>query len=122
MSGASHGFPVRQEEDSLPSSRLLRVAVLSVGAGVLGVALSVVLLETNTGGIRGERSPPVAPSIGERALAGVDQAPIADSPAPAEVRARQRSALSQYQWVDRDAGLASIPIERAMDLLVEGAP
>ena len=28
--------------------------------------------------------------------------------------------LSQYRWVDRDTGVAQIPIERAMDLVAKG--
>jgi hypothetical protein len=30
--------------------------------------------------------------------------------------------LSGYAWVDRDAGVARIPIDRAMDLVLEEAP
>jgi hypothetical protein len=34
-------------------------------------------------------------------------------------RARQQARLQGYAWVDRDAGIARIPIGRAMALLVE---
>jgi hypothetical protein len=33
--------------------------------------------------------------------------------------ARERTVLESYGWVDRNAGVAHIPIDRAMDLLVE---
>jgi hypothetical protein len=33
-------------------------------------------------------------------------------------RAQQRQRLESYRWVDRDAGIAQIPIGRAMALLV----
>lgn len=36
-----------------------------------------------------------------------------------ELRARKRAVLESYGWVDRDAGIARIPIERAMRLLLE---
>ena len=36
-----------------------------------------------------------------------------------ELRAREDLILNSYSWVDRDAGLAQVPIERAMELLVE---
>lgn len=37
----------------------------------------------------------------------------------AQVRAETQRALSKYGWVDRDAGVVYIPIERAMDLTLE---
>ena len=33
--------------------------------------------------------------------------------------AEERAALTTYGWVDRNAGVVRVPIERAMDLLVE---
>jgi hypothetical protein len=43
-----------------------------------------------------------------------------DSLAPLRAaRAREEALLSSYGWVDRGAGVARIPIDRAMDLLVE---
>ena len=35
------------------------------------------------------------------------------------IRAEESAALTTYAWVDRGAGIVRIPIERAMDLLVE---
>jgi hypothetical protein len=43
------------------------------------------------------------------------------APAPAElesVRAEQLGQLHGYRWVDAKKGIAAIPIERAMDLVV----
>ena len=36
-----------------------------------------------------------------------------------EVRTEAEAALASYGWVDRDAGVAHIPIERAMEILAE---
>ena len=38
-----------------------------------------------------------------------------------ETRAEQEARLGTYRWVDRGAGVVAIPIERAMELLVEEA-
>ncbi len=35
------------------------------------------------------------------------------------LRARSRDLLETYGWVDRDAGVVRIPVERAMNLLAE---
>lgn len=37
----------------------------------------------------------------------------------AELRAREEAELNSYGWIDRKAGIVRIPIERAMDLLVQ---
>ena len=36
-----------------------------------------------------------------------------------DLRAREEAMLSSYGWVDRNAGVVRIPIERAMQLIVE---
>jgi hypothetical protein len=35
------------------------------------------------------------------------------------IRAEEETSLNSYGWVDRGAGIAKIPIERAMDLLTQ---
>jgi hypothetical protein len=37
-------------------------------------------------------------------------------------KARQRRALHQFSWVDRERGLVRIPIERAIDLELAEQP
>ena len=37
----------------------------------------------------------------------------------AEFRARERKALTTYGWVDREKGIAHVPIDRALDILAE---
>ncbi len=36
-----------------------------------------------------------------------------------ELRARETSALTSYGWIDRQAGVGRIPIDRAIDLLLQ---
>jgi hypothetical protein len=50
------------------------------------------------------------------------QRPRLQTDAPAdlqELRARETAALESYGWVDRQKGIVHIPVERAMELLVE---
>jgi hypothetical protein len=37
-----------------------------------------------------------------------------------QMRSEAETQLGSYEWVDREAGIARIPIERAMRLLAEG--
>lgn len=78
---------------------------------------------------------PLAPAVGERqAVEGrvypdVAAIGLASTPEPrllvnepahlAEFRAREHEILTTYGWVDRNAGVVRIPIDRAKDLLIE---
>jgi hypothetical protein len=46
----------------------------------------------------------------------LQSAPVRDME---ELRAREDAILSSYGWVDRQAGIGRIPIDRAVDLLLE---
>ena len=99
-----------------------RVATRAL-AGVLSVALSaaalyglqrlysaidVVEVEPPPTGL--ERREPVPPPPRLQAAPGEDLATY---------RAREAAILESYGWVDRDAGIARIPIGQAMRLLIE---
>jgi hypothetical protein len=49
-----------------------------------------------------------------------EQTPIATTERGITRKLEQQKQLAHYGWVDRDAGVARIPIERAMDLRAEG--
>ena len=60
----------------------------------------------------GEKPPPPEPHL--QATPAVDLA---------EHRAREEERLSTYGWIDRDAGVVHVPIERAIELVArEGLP
>lgn len=69
------------------------------------------------------RSEPANPLAASRRAAPPDPrlqtAPLEDLQA---LRAREQSVLDTYGWVDREAGVVRIPIERAMELTVSRAP
>jgi hypothetical protein len=91
----------------------------AIGVGLVAVFFAALVLETNTGGIRARAANGAAPRAAGSTIAHIDQTPILGAPAGLDLRREQRRQLSRYRWVDRDAGFAAIPIERAMDLLVE---
>ena len=59
------------------------------------------------------------PELVERKFPRLQIAPPADLKA---FRAREEAQLHSYGWVNRTSGVARIPIERAMSLLVEKQP
>ena len=119
MNHGAGAFEVHQEDDVIPGRRLAKVAGLAIGVGLMGVFSSAVLLETNTGGIRGHLAYGASPRAAGSSIAHIEQTPLFGAGNGQELRRRQREELSRYRWVDRDAGLAGIPIERAMDLVVQ---
>jgi|HubBroStandDraft_6_1064221.scaffolds.fasta_scaffold296235_3 hypothetical protein len=121
MSPETGDFAVRQEDDAIAGGRLARIAVFAVAVGLMGVALSALLLETNTGGIRGHLPVGASPRPAGPEIAHIEQTPLFGAAEGLELRRRQREELSRYRWVDRDAGLVAIPIERAMDVVAEEA-
>jgi hypothetical protein len=87
-------------------------AVVAAGVGlVLVLALVLVGVTWLEGGVRGPLGAPGLPP--EPRLEAVPGQQLRD------VRASWDALLHSYGWVDRQAGVARIPIERAMDLLAE---
>ena len=99
-------------------------AVVKWGAGVIGLvlftvaAMWVVLLQLQTSEERhSEPASPLAsygPQEPPQPRLQVDSRGEID-----QLRSTERAALDGYGWVDRDAGTVHIPIDRAMNLLVQ---
>lgn len=116
----------RGYEQSDLSVRVALIALAIVSAAIVVVGIALWLMKEGM-----EREPPPA---AERAdTPGLEaQAPAprlqVDPPADlAALRARERRVLEATGWVDREAGIARIPVSRAMEVLVhegwpEGAP
>lgn len=64
---------------------------------------------------------PVMPAAAGQAKIGiVEQQLFVDSDRAATLREEKERRLHSYGWVDRKAGLAHIPIDRAMELVLRG--
>lgn len=107
-------FRVEQEPDVIRGRWLVAIAALSVAIGALCVLVARLLnpLAPDQAAPRAAMGAAFQPGTPERSL-------IERSARGLALRAEQQSKLRQYGWVDRDAGLARIPIERAIDLRVE---
>ncbi len=110
-----------ERSDIRPS--VVLVAAVGLLVVVLIVAAAVAALEATVTGIAPRIGPP------EELIQGLQGGPRPVSPAPAleaqpgenlgPYLAEERQKLTTYRWVDRQAGVVAIPIERAMDLLAE---
>jgi hypothetical protein len=107
--------PVEQEPDVISGTRLLGLAALTTFVAALGVLGSWWLARG-----RSVRHSPTRPAASAFAPGTPEQTAFAHSGRGLELRTQQERRLSSYGWVDREAGIARIPIERAIDLRAEG--
>ena len=121
MTRETGAFEVHQEVDAIPGGLLAKIAAIAIVIAVIDVFFAALVLETNTGGVRSHQASATPPRGADGAIAHVEQTPILGAAEGLDLRRQQREQLSRYRWVDRDAGLVAIPIERAMDLVQAGS-
>lgn len=102
-------FDVRQEPDALASRKLMTVTIVSVITMAVALVTAALLLERWAGQERR-----LSASSGP-----LEQSLIIDTRRGLDLKRDQKASLARWGWVDRDAGIARIPIERAIDLVVE---
>ena len=110
-----HDFPVEQQPDVVSGRTITRVLFGAIAISVLAVVVEGVMLKEQRGTIGArDGSPAVAPTQ----IQAMHQTPIERERHGLELRESQQKALDKYGWVDRERGLARIPIEQAIDLVV----
>lgn len=125
MSGALHqpsGSPehehrTRSEEDHVPSLTVLAVGVAALLVFFIGSFITVSYLHA-----RQEANGPmvIPPEIGQNKIGLVEQQIFDLAVRGERSRARQLERLGSTGWVDRQAGVAHIPIDEAMRLVASG--
>jgi hypothetical protein len=111
---------VGHEERDL-SLRPIALAAAGLLVVILLAFVSMQMLLNLYAGIQSRRSAAPSPLAGaygmkEPPVPRLQTDPIDDL---RELRARDEALLSGYAWVDRDAGLVRIPIERAIELVAK---
>lgn len=99
--------------EDIASRRLWQLLAIAIVVGLLAVGAAAALLRVWRG--------PAPSAVGERAaprIAQIHQTPIRTDRHGWREREAARAALDRYGWADRDAGVAQIPIQTAMDLVV----
>jgi len=111
----SHG--VRSEDD-----RVSALPIAAVGAGSLLVFFLASLATVSFLRLRQRENPPIPlpAELGQSKIGLVEQQIFELADRGERQRAAQRARLGSYGWVDRQAGVAHIPIDRAMELVAQG--
>jgi hypothetical protein len=114
-------FEVRQEEDVVASRSIVKVAVVGLLTGALGVLCAGIILVASTGSLKPSFAGPKGQRPAESQISQVEQTPIRDSRRGLDLREAQKRELERWSWVDRRAGRVTIPIETAIDVVIEDA-
>jgi hypothetical protein len=112
-------FEVAQEDDAVAARTIGAVMTTAVVVTVLAVAVAGWTLSATRSGLpwHEQASAKAAP----RQIAGIHQTPIERDRHGWELRERQRRSLEKYGWIDHDRGIAQIPIDRAIDIVIDDA-
>lgn len=107
-------IPVVQEHDRVPLRGGLLIVLIAVLISGGAVGVSALLAGARARGARIALPRAAATSMPEQSLVERTERGVA-------LRHAQRAELDRYEWLDRDAGIVRIPVERAIDLTAEGA-
>ena len=111
-------FEVHQEEDAVASRSLVHIGLASLAIGVLGVVGGAALLALRVGAVKPSFAGAAGPAAAPREISHVEQTPIWRTSSGEDLRTEQHRELQAWGWADRDAGVARVPIDVAMDLVV----
>ncbi len=94
-----------QEPDTLPLRGILIATALAVAVIVVGTALSGLGEKGGDGVVVARPGGTLDRGLFEGHAPGIEREESA------------RASLDHYSWIDRDAGIAAIPVERAIDIV-----
>jgi hypothetical protein len=110
---AHAGFRPTHEEDRVSRAVIARSCIAGAVFVAICLCVTFALLQVFTVGA----VPPPAPSR-QAEIGPVEQTPIRETERGLDLVREQRRSLDRWGWVDRSRGVAQIPIDRAIDLVV----
>jgi hypothetical protein len=112
---------VRQEESGLPFRRLMGFLAASIVVTLASILAAAWLLPAFGGGFReyDEYDPPLPPPASKL---GIYYDSIRDTADGVRRHEAERRALESYGWVDRERGIAHVPIDEAIDMALREGP
>lgn len=111
---APHDFEVRQAPD-----RLAQRTIVGVTGGAVAIMFAALLAAWGLLVWWGQPARREAPAVAPRTIGTLEQTLILHTQRGLDLRKEQEASLRGFAWVDRDAGVARIPIEAAIDLMAE---
>ncbi len=114
---SDHGPRVRSEEDRISTGKILAVGIASLLLFFFASLATSLFFRMRLG-----EHPPVAipPELGRSKIGMVEQQIFDKALRGTRDRAAREDRLRSYGWVDPRRGVVHLPIDRAMDLVVQG--
>jgi hypothetical protein len=119
MSEPDPDFPVEQEDDVIAGRHLTVIGLAAVVVGAAGVLIAATIVRAELGTIRPTAAGPKGMKPAPTAIARIAQTPIWETEEGIQLRNHQREELGTLRWENKDGRMAQIPIDRAIDLVVE---
>jgi hypothetical protein len=114
--GHAHGG-VRSEEDRISTPRIVAVGVASLLIFIVSGAVVAVYFKAR---MTAAPLPPLPAEVGRSKIGIVEQQLFGLAERGLRDRDARVERLGSYGWVDRRSGVAHIPIDEAMELVVKG--
>ncbi len=111
---------VRAEEDRISTRHVVAVGVASLLLFFLASLAATRMMARDRAALLPDGPPPPPAEVGQAKIGIVEQQPFERTRTGPEWRAEQLRRLESFGWVDRQAQLAHIPVDRAMDLVLQG--
>jgi hypothetical protein len=125
MSSPAHGSPSATqppgdlEDKNLPYRKIVGVGIIAVIVFGLSIVWSTSLLRSAEKEMHPAGPPPLPAGVNQYEVGIVNQRMFSLDQRAAQKRLQQMNRLNTYGWLDRQAGVAHIPIDVAMDMLVQ---
>jgi hypothetical protein len=113
-----HGPHVRSEDDRISTARILAVGIASLVIFFLASLATALYFQRS---VTANPAGPTPAEIGRSKIGVVEQQPFDKAERGVRDRAAREDRLRSYGWVDRGRGVVHVPIDRAMELVVQGA-
>jgi len=113
----SHAVEIAQQKMSWPW--IIGVGVASVVIFAVATLWSTHILNVTRAEMQPAGPPPIPREVNQYEVGIVNLRVFALDQRAAQKRLRQMERLDSYGWVDREAGVAHIPVSEAMKMLVE---
>jgi hypothetical protein len=117
---AEHGHAhagARSEEDRISTPRIVAVGVASLLIFIVSGAVVAVYFKAR---MAAAPLPPIPAEVGRSKIGIVEQQLYGLAERGLRDREARLERLGSYGWVDRRSGVAHIPIDEAMELVVKG--
>jgi hypothetical protein len=119
--GHDKGPHGEESEDNIDFGKVIAVGVVSLVIFAVATVWAISILHSERAQMKGREEGRVGTEMGKPEIGIVDQVPFSKD-RRLEVWKKERADwLASYGWVDRPHGIAHMPIDRAMDAVVNGA-